>query len=289
MTTKGIFKEAKAHMQGNWGFGVGVTLLALLISSVSSGIANFIPVIGGLVVIILFRNPLMMGVYWLFLGLVDQAVGEKKPSVDNLFDGLRDYARVLAASSLHLLILGAWALLWMLGLTILILTTFLHSIIFTLMAALLMIGLALPVIIAGLSYSQFYYILKDEPQIGAMEALKKSRRLMKGHKGKYLLVQLSLIFLILLVTMPFLIGLGIMMASMPFGTLETTGIFEMISNQLLLRNSISLGLGFLIVTPFFIFWMPFMYACYATFYRRLIPKITAEKEKQLEAFEGHSD
>lgn len=42
-----------------------------------------------------------------------------------------------------------------------------------------------------LGWSQSYYLLSDFPQLGAIELLKLSKRIMKGHKGRLFYIQLS--------------------------------------------------------------------------------------------------
>ena len=51
----------------------------------------------------------------------------------------------------------------------------------------------IPGIIFGFSFSMAFYIINDHPELTAMEALKESHRLMKGHKMQYFLLNLSFI------------------------------------------------------------------------------------------------
>lgn len=51
----------------------------------------------------------------------------------------------------------------------------------------------IPGIIFSYSFSMAYYIINDHPEMTALEALKESRRLMKGHKMQYFLLSLSFI------------------------------------------------------------------------------------------------
>ena len=50
-----------------------------------------------------------------------------------------------------------------------------------------------PGIILSLAYSQSFYILIENPEIGIIEALRSSRRLMKGNKMEYFIFNLSYI------------------------------------------------------------------------------------------------
>ncbi len=51
----------------------------------------------------------------------------------------------------------------------------------------------IPGIVAALSYSQAFYILAENPGIGALEAIRISKRMMYGYKGKLFLLYLSFI------------------------------------------------------------------------------------------------
>lgn len=61
----------------------------------------------------------------------------------------------------------------------------------TLYIALWTLLLIVPGIVAAISYSQAYYLMLDDPDLGAIDALNQSRELMKGRKGDYFLLWLS--------------------------------------------------------------------------------------------------
>ena len=56
-----------------------------------------------------------------------------------------------------------------------------------------MLLLIIPGIIRAIAYSQTMYILAKNPSISAMDALKKSRSMMDGHKLDYFILNLSFI------------------------------------------------------------------------------------------------
>ena len=58
--------------------------------------------------------------------------------------------------------------------------------IFVLLWALLLI---VPGIIASLSYSMTYYIIRDDPTVGALEAIGRSKKMMRGSKWKFFCLQ----------------------------------------------------------------------------------------------------
>lgn len=56
-----------------------------------------------------------------------------------------------------------------------------------------MIFLFIPGIIAAYRYSMVFYVLADNPQYGAIEALRESRKIMRGHKFKLFITDFTLI------------------------------------------------------------------------------------------------
>jgi len=63
-------------------------------------------------------------------------------------------------------------------------------IIFVLLWSLLLI---VPGIIAAFRYSMSFYILADNPDMGIMEAINESKRMMRGNKWKFFCLNLSFI------------------------------------------------------------------------------------------------
>jgi len=67
---------------------------------------------------------------------------------------------------------------------------------YLLMVVAIMIGcflLIIPGIILGLMFSQVFYIIADNEEISAVDALKESARIMKGNKFRYFILCLSFI------------------------------------------------------------------------------------------------
>lgn len=65
------------------------------------------------------------------------------------------------------------------------------GILVTLFSVLWSILFLIPGIVKGLSYSMTFYIMLEEPDIGAMEAIRRSQELMQGRKGKLFGLYLS--------------------------------------------------------------------------------------------------
>ncbi len=64
----------------------------------------------------------------------------------------------------------------------------------------------IPGIIFSCSFSMAFFIINDHPEMNAMEALKESNRIMKGHKADYFMLNLSFIGWLILGSLCFGIG-----------------------------------------------------------------------------------
>lgn len=85
--------------------------------------------------------------------------------------------------------------------------------------------LLIPGIIKSLSYSMAFYILADNPQMSAMEALNESKEIMKGHKWEFFVLNLSFILWILLGAITF--GLAFIYV-MPYMRATTANFYNSI-------------------------------------------------------------
>jgi uncharacterized membrane protein len=162
MLTRAELKEiSKTQLKGNW----GVAILAVIIISVVMPILGFIPYAGAVEQIIL-AGPLTLGLVIVFLKITK----EEKPIACNIFDGFNRF--------------GVSFLLYILVL------------IFTFLWTLLLI---VPGIIKSISYSMSYFILADNPNMTAKEALNESKKITMGHKMDIFVLYLSFIWWYLLV------------------------------------------------------------------------------------------
>jgi len=161
----------------------GNAALVVLIAMIITGATNFIP--GASLII---GGPISLGVAIYFLRISrDESV-----EINNLFDGFKQFGNALGAYLLMLLII-------ILGFILLI----------------------VPGIIAALALSQTFNIMHDEPNLGPIEAMKKSHEMMKGHRGDYFLLNLSFIGWALLCILT--IGIGFLFLA-PYASV-TNAIF----------------------------------------------------------------
>ncbi len=159
MTSPSQFRqEALQALRGKWNAPAICTLIYIVITIIICSILGGI--IAPLIISILFLNPLAWGYNILLLkNLRSEAV-----SVNNLFDGFRDYTRITGTMALVLLYTFLWTLL-----------------------------LIIPGIIKTYSYAMTSFILNDNPDTGLNVAIEESMDMMNGHKMELFLLDLSFI------------------------------------------------------------------------------------------------
>ncbi|MDD4310533.1 MAG: DUF975 family protein [Candidatus Cloacimonetes bacterium] len=152
-------------MTGKWGT-CAVTLFVyyLLIMGLS-----FVPVVGSVGSIIL-SGPFSLGLAIIFL----RVSRDESIDIAMLFKGFDDFMRSFVAG----LLVAIYTLLWTLLLII-------------------------PGIIVGISYSQTFFILSENPTLTPSEAIQRSKEMMQGHKSRFFMLSLSFIgwFILGVVTM----------------------------------------------------------------------------------------
>jgi uncharacterized membrane protein len=151
--------RARNSLRGNWGKAIGGFVLSMLLAAVVGLLNYLIPIVGNLIGI-LVSGSISLGLISFFLGIARK----ENPPVSEVFSGFS-------------IIIKAFCLYFMIGLF-----TFLWTLLFI-----------IPGIIAAFRYSQAYFLLRDNPDIGVMEAITESKRLMIGHKWRYFVLQLTFI------------------------------------------------------------------------------------------------
>ena len=151
---------AKEQIKGNIGM---LFLCGLIIFGIALACA-FIPMVGG-VASFLVTPPLSLGVCMIYLGLTEG----KKAEVGTLFQGFQSFGKSIWLTILVAVFTFLWTLL-----------------------------LDIPGIIKGLSYSMAFYVLADNPEMTAREALRESKEIMHGHKWELFVLQLSFILWMIL-------------------------------------------------------------------------------------------
>ena len=153
-----LMKMARESLKGKWGLAIGTYVVYILIISVIQVTSRFIPFVGLLSLIVV--GPLVAGLAIFSLSLSRN----KDAKLEQIFEGFNRFGTCVGAYLLMLLFILLWMLL-----------------------------LIIPGIIAALSYSMTFYILADDNSIGAMEAIDKSKQIMKGNKLKLFYLELRFI------------------------------------------------------------------------------------------------
>lgn len=155
----------------------GTPLLACFIYYLITSFANT----NGLLLII--GGPLAFGLAFFFLNLIR----DKKYDLNDLFDGFKIFGNTFLLNLLIIIFILLWTLLFI-----------------------------IPGIIAAFRYALAFYIMNDNREITAMEAIEESKRLMVGYKGKLFILILSFFgwFLLCLLTC----GIGFLFLAPYFNT-----------------------------------------------------------------------
>ncbi len=169
-TTPVLEITAAAHesLKGRWGLPMGFCVLLGLINMVIAMIPN----IGNLVSLFL-TGAFTFGTVVFFL----KFIRDDQPELGNMFVGFQIYGKTLGAYLLMTLYTFLWLLL-----------------------------LIIPGIIAALAYSQTFFIIADNPDIGAGDAITRSKEMMKGHKWRLFCMQMWFMLLAFLCIFTLFIG-----------------------------------------------------------------------------------
>ncbi len=164
--------RAKEQISGNVWILFACSLIASLISAAAYIVfakALKIEALGGMAMILL-TAPFSISITMIYLRLADGI----RPEISNTFDGFSIFGKSVLLVVLIEIFVTLWSLLFI-----------------------------VPGIIKAYSYSLAPYILAENPEMNANDAIKESKRLMNGHKMDFFVLQLSFIPWILLVCVTF--------------------------------------------------------------------------------------
>lgn len=171
--------RALASLEGKWSKGIIAALIVLLIVGVVNEVIT-IPMGNNVTLSMgtssiwgLLCLPLEWGATVYFLNLIRN----EDLAYERLFDGYKDFVRIFLAKFLVAICVAVGFIL-----------------------------LIVPGIILQMMLSQTSFILKDDSQISASDAMKKSAEMMKGHKMELFWLELSFIGWIILSILTFGFG-----------------------------------------------------------------------------------
>lgn len=155
-----IKAEAKAKFGGHYWPCVAVVAINMVVAAICSVLTTAADVAFlSIALTLLVADVVSAGLGMFFL----RVYRGEKPEIQSMFDGFRNYGHVLGGVCWQYL----WTVLW---------------------AFVPVYG-----IIKIISYSMTPYILMDQPEVGAKDALKVSMAMTEGHKGEIFVMELSFI------------------------------------------------------------------------------------------------
>jgi len=197
MDNKAIRLEARTLLAGKWGKLALVWLILYAIDIVISSLTNW-----SFILTLIIAGPFTLGIYNIFL-----KIWRKEDfKIEEMFNGFKDFGRSLGTYLLMTLYILLWSIL-----------------------------LIVPGIIAAISYSMTFFILAENPNIKAADALRLSKQMMYGHKTQYFMLMLSFIGWFLLSILTFGIGLLFLYS---YITMASTIFYQQIKGEALYNEII---------------------------------------------------
>ena len=150
-----LMAQARESLRGKWLLAIGTMVVFELIMIA----VQMIPKTGGIGGVII-AGPMSVGLAIFALAL---SRGQEA-RLPQIFEGFQKFGVALGAYLLMMLFVFLWALL-----------------------------LIIPGIIAAYAYSQTFYIIAEEPGIGPLQAIRKSKEMMRGNNGTLFCLNLRFI------------------------------------------------------------------------------------------------
>jgi uncharacterized membrane protein len=201
-TNKEILKEAELALKNKWGKSILVnftyTAIVFLVAYVKKYELNFLDTIYRdiiqIVISIIITGPFCIGLYKYHLSIARR----ENPAYETMFDGFKDFKRGFI--------------------------TYILSSLYILLRLLLII----PGIIASLNYALIYFILSDDKEITASEAILKSKKMMYGHRKRFFYLTLRFLGLGILSIFTLFIGL---LWLIPYSSVAYSIFYEDVKKQ----------------------------------------------------------
>ncbi len=182
MKNSSFYRQAAWNVlgEGMWGKTAVTTLILLLIVFLAGVLPSMLGIFGddlhimslsislSSVVNLLFAYPLLYAFNMVFLQIYRRQTEESSPLTLTFANFRENYSALVGTFVLAMIVI-------------------LFAFVFT-----ILIG-GIGGIVLGLAYALVPYIIHDNPNIGVLEALRKSRRMMRGHKWELFCLQISFI------------------------------------------------------------------------------------------------
>lgn len=180
-----LMREALVSLKGKWGLAFAAALIYAMIMVVTHSIPFL-----GVIISIFITGAMNLG--WSLFAL--SIAREEKPSLLSIFFGFQRFWLAFRTHLLYILFVALWSIL-----------------------------LVIPGIVALLSYSQAYFILADDEDCGALEAITRSKEMMIGHRWRLFNLFLRFIGWMLVCILTF--GIGFLLL-IPYMTISLAHFYE---------------------------------------------------------------
>lgn len=148
--------NAKDQIKGK----IGILFVMYLINIAISFVASCIPIVGSVASVILINPAFTIAMVMIYLKLIDY----EEIKIGNVFDGFYHFWGAFKINFFVSLFTALWSLLFV-----------------------------VPGMIKAYSYSMAMYIWAENKEMGALEAIRKSKEMMDGHKMDLFVLGLSFI------------------------------------------------------------------------------------------------
>ena len=156
MNRAALKEQARAQIKGHIGILFVITLIVALLAAV----ATRIPYVGALAFSVVLTPAFGLAMVKIYLNLTKGI----NPEIGHLFSEIKNFWSAFKVTFLTGLYVALWSILFV-----------------------------IPGIVKAFAYSQAMFILAENPEIGAREALKRSAAMMDGHKMDMFVLYLSFI------------------------------------------------------------------------------------------------
>ncbi|GMK37716.1 membrane protein [Paenibacillus sp. CCS19] len=197
VTYSELRRRARESLRGQWGKSIGAVLLAAIPSLILGilGLFSHSMEVAGNIMSYLIAGMIALGSAAFFLSISRH----QRPPATSIYQGFNHPVRAFLLYILILIFTFLWTLL-----------------------------LIIPGIIATFRYSMAYYILADNPGMSPLEAIRRSKQMMKGNKWRLFVLHLTFIGwgLLSLLTL----GIGYLWLG-PYMAVTTAHFYDELRNQ----------------------------------------------------------
>lgn len=197
MTRAELKQQAKDTLRGRWGTAIGMLLVYELLIGAIGMIANFIPFVGSIALLVV-SIPLSFG----FIGQLLKFSRKEQVGVVDFFSiGFNNFGKSWSIVGYTFLKLIGYIIAYavcMVAMAGLVVASVNAESLEMLVIGMIIIGILFFIIYVGLLMKSYLYVLteyigNDNPNMSGKEVVEKSGELMKGHRWELFVLELSFI------------------------------------------------------------------------------------------------